>query len=337
MLTTYLARALSGPSPLVLDYGWPLPIAWREVLARERARRALDRARLGLWWRRPALGFPLVAGLLAAGALVVLRADRHRGRRRAAHLPAAGGLCALAARRVAARCGRARNAAAARRAALGVALTTRWSSALLVAATRARNRDYTSAERIWRSVLAARPEQPRALLSWRGRCARRDGADEAEALARARAAHLAELRAGRGAARRPRGRARRPRRGGPAPAARDRVRPRKRRDPHQPRRVCSRAAAGSTRPLPNGRRRSRATPSSPTRPTTSPGCRATHPDPRWRDGTSAVALAAARRAHDRGARRRRARHPGGRLRRGGSLRPGARVGRARAGARRSGW
>ncbi|HEX5068143.1 MAG TPA: tetratricopeptide repeat protein [Myxococcota bacterium] len=180
MLTTYLARAL-WPHPLVLDYGWPLPLAWREVVPQTAFVALWVLLALGLWWRRPALGFPLLAGLVVlAPSSSFVPIATEVGAERRFYLPLAG-LVALAAAGVAALCARARNPRHARRLA---AAATALLVALLVVVTRARNRDYESGERIWRSVVAARPAQPRALLSL-AKAVREEGRpDEAEALAR---------------------------------------------------------------------------------------------------------------------------------------------------------
>ena len=179
MLSSYLARAL-WPHPLVLDYGWPLPITWREVLPESALVALWVAVAAALWWRRPALGFPLVAGLLAlAPSSSFVPIATEVGAERRFYLPLMG-LVALTASGVGALCGRARDPRAARRAALAA---TGLLLAALLTATRARNRDYASEERIWRSVLAARPAQPRALLSLAQALRAEGRASEAEALA----------------------------------------------------------------------------------------------------------------------------------------------------------
>ncbi|HVH17508.1 MAG TPA: tetratricopeptide repeat protein [Myxococcota bacterium] len=180
MLTTYLARAL-WPHPLVLDYGWPLPIAWRDVLPETALVALWVLVALALWWRRPALGFPLLAGLIVlAPSSSFVPIATEVGAERRFYLPLAG-LVALAAAGVAALCNRTRDPWSARRIARAATVML---VALLVGVTRARNRDYESGERIWRSVVAARPAQPRALLSLAKTLREQGRADEAEALAR---------------------------------------------------------------------------------------------------------------------------------------------------------
>jgi tetratricopeptide (TPR) repeat protein len=179
MLATYLARAV-WPHPLVLDYGWPLPIAWREVLPETALVAVWVALALLAWWRRPAVGFALLAGLLVlAPSSSFVPIATEVGAERRFYLSLAG-LCALSAAGVGALCARARDPRAARRAALAA---TAVLVALLVVATRVRNRDYESAERIWRSVLAARPAQPRALLSLSQALREQGRAEEAESLA----------------------------------------------------------------------------------------------------------------------------------------------------------
>jgi Tfp pilus assembly protein PilF len=180
MLTTYAARAL-WPHPLVLDYGWPLPIAWRDVGSEAALVALWVLGALALWWRRPALGFPLLAGLIVlAPSSSIVPIATEVGAERRFYLPLAG-LVALAAAGVGTLCGRARDPRTARRAALAA---TAVIVVLLAGATRARNRDYESAERIWRTVVAARPGQPRALLSLAQALREQGRADEAEGLAR---------------------------------------------------------------------------------------------------------------------------------------------------------
>ncbi len=161
MLTTYLSLVL-WPHPLVLDYGWPLPIVWRDVLA--------ETAIVALWilgaalvfWRRPAAGFPLVAGLLVlAPSSSFVPIATEVGAERRFYLPLAG-LIALAAACAGAWLARAPRARVAR----GVAAAaTALLVALLLLVTRARNEDYASEERIWRGAVAVRPGQPRPLLA----------------------------------------------------------------------------------------------------------------------------------------------------------------------------
>lgn len=180
MLTTYLARAL-WPHPLVLDYGWPSALAWREVLPQTAVVVLWAAVAALAYWRRPALGFPLLAGLLVlAPSSSIVPIATEVGAERRFYLPLAG-LAALAAAGVGVLCVRARDPRAARRAALAA---TAVLVAALVAATRARNADYASQERIWRSVLAARPAQPRALVSLAQVLREQGRAAEAEALIR---------------------------------------------------------------------------------------------------------------------------------------------------------
>jgi tetratricopeptide (TPR) repeat protein len=179
MLTTYLARAL-WPHPLLVDYGWPQALAWSDVWPQALLVALWAGGAAWLAWRRPQLGFPLVAGLLVlapSSSLVPIVTEV--GAERRFYLPLAGLLalaCALAAAWLARRPSLARRVAAA-----ACALCV----ALLLLATRARNEDYASEERLWRSVLALRPEQPRALLSL-GQALREQGRrSEAEPLVRA--------------------------------------------------------------------------------------------------------------------------------------------------------
>jgi tetratricopeptide (TPR) repeat protein len=179
MLATYLARAV-WPHPLVLDYGWPLPISWREVWPDAVLVALWVALAIAAWAWRPAVGFSLLAGLLVlAPSSSFVPIATEVGAERRFYLPLAG-LCALSAVGVGALCARSRDPRAARRAALAA---TAVLVAVLVAATRARNRDYESAERIWRSVLAARPAQPRALLSLSQALREQGRAEEAESLA----------------------------------------------------------------------------------------------------------------------------------------------------------
>ncbi|HVN39786.1 MAG TPA: hypothetical protein VMW19_16610 [Myxococcota bacterium] len=286
MLATYLARSV-WPHPLVLDYGWPLPIAWRDVWP-ETALVALWIAlALFAWWRRPAVGFALLAGLLVlAPSSSFVPIATEVGAERRFYLPLAG-LCALSAVGVGALCARARSPRVARRAALAA---TAVLVALLAAATRARNRDYESAERIWRSVLAARPAQPRALLSLSQALREQGRAGEAEslaedalrawpsyALAEAQLAALAEAR-------------------GDLEAA----------IAHQARSLALEPHDGELRTnygllLARSGRLAEAVAEWQAALSEDPGLayaannlawlRATQPDPRWRDGSSAVALA----------------------------------------------
>jgi tetratricopeptide (TPR) repeat protein len=182
MLATYLARAL-WPHPLVLDYGWPLPLGFADVWRESLVVMLWAGVALALWWRRPALGFPLVAGLVAlAPSSSVVPIVTEVGAERRMYLPLAGMLllaCALA-RALFARVAPSARAASAAGVALACAL-----GLLLVGATRERNRDYASAERLWRSVLDARPDQPRALLNLGAALRAQGRADEADGYFRA--------------------------------------------------------------------------------------------------------------------------------------------------------
>lgn len=179
MLTTYLARAV-WPHPLVLDYGWPLPLAFREVLPETALVLLWIALAAWLWWRRPALGFPLVAGLLVlAPSSSFVPIATEVGAERRFYLPLAG-LIACAAACAGVWLGSAPRGV--RRAAVAV---TALVVAALIGVTRARNEDYASPETLWRSVVAARPGQPRALLSL-GQVLREQGRpDEAEPWIRA--------------------------------------------------------------------------------------------------------------------------------------------------------
>lgn len=175
MLTTYLARAL-WPHPLVLDYGWPLPIAWREVWPEAAVVALWLLGAVLLFWRRPAAGFPVVAGLLVlAPSSSFVPIATEVGAERRFYLPLAG-LVALAAACAGAWLARAPRPRLARRAAAA-------ATALLVAAllhvTRLRNEDYADEERLWRSVVAVRPAEPRPLLSLAQVLRKRGRPDEA--------------------------------------------------------------------------------------------------------------------------------------------------------------
>jgi Flp pilus assembly protein TadD len=162
MLATYLARSL-WPHPLVFDYGWPLPLAgsavWREAIVVA----VWVGGALALLWRRPAAGLPLVVGLMIlapSSSLVPIATEV--GAERRMYLPLAGFVALLAlvgARGLAAWTG---SPTRARR--IGALLATLLVCAL-GAVTRARSHDYADAERLWRSVVQARPDQPRGLLN----------------------------------------------------------------------------------------------------------------------------------------------------------------------------
>jgi tetratricopeptide (TPR) repeat protein len=182
MLATYLVRAL-WPRPLVLDYGWPLPLGFRDVWREALLVALWAGGAAALWWRRPAAGFPLLAGLIAlAPSSSVVPIVTEVGAERRMYLPLAGLVlmaCVLA-RALLVRLLPSPRAAAAGGVALAGALVL-----LLAAATRVRNLDYLDAERLWRSVLAARPGQPRALLNLGAALRAAGRPDEAEALFRA--------------------------------------------------------------------------------------------------------------------------------------------------------
>jgi len=162
MLSTYLARVF-WPWPLVLDYGWPQPLAFADVWRDALVVALWIAVALGLWRWRPAQGFPLIAGLIAlAPSSLLLPIVTEVGAERRMYLPLAGILlvACLLGRALLVRWLPKPRAAALAGSALCAALVL-----ALGAATRARNLDYQSPEQLWRSVLAARPEQPRALLN----------------------------------------------------------------------------------------------------------------------------------------------------------------------------
>jgi Flp pilus assembly protein TadD len=161
LVPTYLARVV-WPDPLVLDYGWPLPLAWSEV-GLELLGVALTlagSAALFLW--RPTLGTPLALGwlaLLPSSSLVPIATEV--GAERRMYLPLA---CLLALGTFGVSGGLQRALPAERARAVGIGVTLALVLAL-GATTRARTRDYQSKEVLWRGVVAARPGQPRPLVN----------------------------------------------------------------------------------------------------------------------------------------------------------------------------
>jgi len=179
MLTTYLARVL-WPHPLVFDYGWPLPLAWSAVRWQAAAVAGWCATALILAWRRPAVGFPLLVGLLVlAPSSSLIPIATEVGAERRMYLPLAGfaALFALGGYRVL----RTWTGSASRAGRIG-ALATALLLCGLGASTRARSHDYADAERLWRSVLRVLPEQPRALLNLGDALRDQGRLDEAEAL-----------------------------------------------------------------------------------------------------------------------------------------------------------
>ena len=192
VLSEYLHRAV-WPHPLILDYGWPRPVSLREVLPHAALVIGGVAVALVTAWRRPALGFPALAGLLVlAPTSSFFPIVTEVGTERRMYLPLAGlvvlavlaGHAALSSR------------TSQRRIPLGVtrrriaAACVLASVAGLASVTRARNHDYRSEEAIWRTSVAALPGNPRALLNLGEALRKRGALDEAERLfARALALH----------------------------------------------------------------------------------------------------------------------------------------------------
>ena len=161
MLGAYLQRVF-WPHPLILDYGWPRPISWTDVLPQ--AGLVVGGGVLVLFAarRHRQLAFPVLAGLLVlAPTTTLVPIVTEVGAERRMYLPLAGlvVLAVLAAwallQRVAERSWALR---------LGVALSL-VTVATLSGVTRARNLDYRDAETIWRRTAAAVPDNPRAWLN----------------------------------------------------------------------------------------------------------------------------------------------------------------------------
>jgi tetratricopeptide (TPR) repeat protein len=179
MLTTYL-KLVVWPHPLVFDYGWPLPLAWSAVGWQALGVATWCLTALALAWRRPAVGFPVLVGLMVlapSSSLVPIATEV--GAERRMYLPLAGfaALFATGGYRVL----RATTGSRRRARQLGALLCAGLLFAL-GATTRARTRDYADEERLWRSVLRVRPEQPRALLNLGETLRERGRLDEAEDL-----------------------------------------------------------------------------------------------------------------------------------------------------------
>jgi tetratricopeptide (TPR) repeat protein len=185
VIPAYLWRVV-WPDPLIFDYGWPQPLELTDVWPQLAALAGLGAAVLWLAWRRPALGFPLLAGMIVlVPTSSVIPIVTEIGAERRMYLPLASALVLAVA------CGRSllgRVLAPKQAGAVGAVLVLLLVG-LLVPVTWARSRDYRSAEQIWRTVVEAVPHNPRGFLNL-GEALRVQGrSDEAERLFR----HALEL------------------------------------------------------------------------------------------------------------------------------------------------
>jgi tetratricopeptide (TPR) repeat protein len=147
-------RLCFWPHPLVLDYGWPVAEELGAILWSTALLVALGLATLWAVWRAPPLGFLgacffLVLAPTSSVMPIVDLAFEHR-----MYLPLAAVLAAVV---VAVDAARVRASVPAW---VGGALLVA-IAAPLSAATVLRNRDYRSAEVMWRTVVEAAPENPR--------------------------------------------------------------------------------------------------------------------------------------------------------------------------------
>lgn len=163
VVSHYLRLSLL-PSPLVLDYEWPAVSSWQEVLGPIVLLGAMGVATLsGLLKRHPA-AFPLVwVFLILAPSSSVLPIVTEVAAEHRMYLPLAGivtlvvvGVFALG-RRLATRSPRLATPLSGLGMILALAVV-----ALLGLATRARNEDYQSYDRIWSDTVNARPLNSRA-------------------------------------------------------------------------------------------------------------------------------------------------------------------------------
>jgi tetratricopeptide (TPR) repeat protein len=147
-------RLCFWPHPLVLDYGWPVADGFGAILGSTALLAALGMATLWALWRVPPLGFLgacffLVLAPTSSVMPIVDLAFEHR-----MYLPLAAVVVAVVV---------------AVDAALSRVSAPAWAGAALLvaiavplsAATVSRNRDYRSAEAIWRTVVDAVPENSR--------------------------------------------------------------------------------------------------------------------------------------------------------------------------------
>jgi len=178
MLVAYLQRVV-WPDPLILDYGWPRRRSWLEWWPSLAFASTVVLGIGVLTWKRPAVGFPLLAGLIVlAPTSSIIPIASEVGAERRMYLPLAGWLVLLV---LAGRAGLARIGAPALR--RGLAVVSLLATALLLGAvTRARNEVYLDEALLWRSALKARPDNPRALLNLGDVMRRRGDLDGADAL-----------------------------------------------------------------------------------------------------------------------------------------------------------
>ncbi len=178
VVTDYLQRVV-WPHPLIFDYGWPRALGWGEVWPEALLLGGLGVAVLVLFLRRPRSGFPLLAAaLVLAPTSSLLPIASEVGAERRVYLPLAGLLAwgVVTGRWL---LERGLPSGWARRTAVALALGAGLALALTA---RGRVADYASAERLWRSVVEARPDTPRALANL-GDALRAEGRlDEADAL-----------------------------------------------------------------------------------------------------------------------------------------------------------
>ena len=182
LLPRYLGLAV-WPDPLVLDYGWPRPLALRDVAGHLVFCLALVAGAAWCAWCRPRAGFPLAAGLLVlAPTTSLLPIVTEVGAERRMYLPLAG-LVSLAVAGgwwLLARSGLPPRRAAFAGGALALAV-----AAALAGATRARVAEYRDPEILWRGAVEAAPDNPRALVNLGEVLHARGRSAEAERLFRA--------------------------------------------------------------------------------------------------------------------------------------------------------
>jgi len=164
LVVEYLKAAV-WPHPLVIDYGYARPLPEGVATPFVLAVAALVIVAALLFWRRPTVGYPaLWVFLVLAPTSSFVPIVSEVGAERRMYLPLAGLVVLLVVLGDAALDRAGRDASRGRRLRLRVAgaVAVGLIAVLFTWATQVRNRDYRTAETLWRTGVAARPENPRA-------------------------------------------------------------------------------------------------------------------------------------------------------------------------------
>jgi Flp pilus assembly protein TadD len=160
LLPTYLSRVV-WPNPLILDYGWPLPLAWSEVALDAGLVAVLLGLSVWIFLRQPRTGFPLALAWLALLPASTIPIATEVGAERRMYVP----LAALLALAVPGAASLLERSAIGRHATTLAGVSVLGLALALGATTRARTHDYQSETGLWQGVVALRPKQPRPLVN----------------------------------------------------------------------------------------------------------------------------------------------------------------------------